>query len=376
MAEFRFAALSKDGTRVSGSIALENEESLAQYLKERELVPLKWRKKIRPSQPRAGLYSFILQLTPLIKAGLPLSEALAVMDNEQARDLQRRLNMGQSLSVAAAHNPEFFDHRSQALLSAAQASGNLSGALETLLRLLTRQRNTRKKLISLLLYPAMIATVCSFVVGALLFFAIPSLKELFPKVPSTGLTAFVFSASDTAVAHEVGIVITLSILLCGAIFFRRKVKRFFLTMLPLKRFQVVAVLGPLFSTLGALVSAGVPLTESIAIATTITEAPWATKWLHAVKRHIEQGGKMSTEFPEWIPSLAQKLTIVGEQTGTLGPAFLQIANLFEEETDRKTQALMQALMPALLVVMGLIVASLMAAVLVPLTDPSLIAGDL
>lgn len=85
---------------------------------------------------------------------------------------------------------------------------------------------------------------------------------------------------------------------------------------------------------------------------------------------------MSTEFPEWIPSLAQKLTIVGEQTGTLGPAFLQIANLFEEETDRKTQALMQALMPALLVVMGLIVASLMAAVLVPLTDPSLIAGDL
>src|SRR5690606_3689121 len=84
------------------------------------------------------------------------------------------------------------------MVANAEKTGSLSHALQELVEMLSKQEKVKKQLLTALLYPALLSGFCLIVLSSLLFYVIPSLKELFEGKDLHPFTKIVFATSALA----------------------------------------------------------------------------------------------------------------------------------------------------------------------------------
>ncbi len=76
-----------------------------------------------------------------------------------------------------------------------------------------------------------------------------------------------------------------------------------------------------------------------------------------------------TEFiklKKMFPSLVVQMISVGEETGTLSKMLAEVADFYENETQRAIKTLLTMLEPIMIVVMGLLVGGILITLMMPL----------
>jgi len=206
MGVFHYRAVKADGQRLKGSIEATTIDEAKRLLREQQLIILGLEEAATTRQKDLNMsfeqrVIFTSQLSSLLEANVPLYESLEALEEQAQGDssqavisaLREQIRKGISFSTALGGYPDTFSPLFRAIVVAGESVGRLDGALLRLSQLLTADRQSRQKLISALLYPAILALLLIAALCILIFFVIPSIEGLFEGRELPFFTTFVLS---------------------------------------------------------------------------------------------------------------------------------------------------------------------------------------
>ncbi len=343
---------------------------------------------------RIKLEQFIIfnqQFMTLIRAGLPILTALELLAKRQRNDyfrtvlenVRERVKSGEMLSHAFEAQNVASKIYTTTLL-AGEKSGNLE---EVLSRYITFQRialSFRKKLLSSLIYPALLFTAMTALFIVLIVFVVPKFgdlySELHAELPPT--TAFLLAVGRSS--HEYALWVTIALLALAFGFWRWKnspsgAESFdhFRMHLPLLgdiwlKYQVA-----IFSrTMSTLLSGGIPLVSAMETAGSSMDSRMMSRAVSDSAKLVREGRPLSGALTETrvFPELAVEMVEVGESTGALPGMLTSIAEFYEEDVQTALSAALSLIEPVILIFMGLVVGFVLLSLYVPIFTIGASAG--
>lgn len=387
MTLFRYRALSPQGRKKTGvidadSLSEAKEKLRAHKILVTELFIEKKQKEIILS--RMQLAVFTDELYQLLKAGLPLYESLVTIEEKYTDqslhplflDLCDRLKAGERLSSILSRYQKSFDQIYISMVRAAEETGDLTGVFSRLSKLVSKQYQMRKKIVSSLFYPGFIALFCVIVVNVLLFVVVPSMQELYEGRKLHPLTSVVLSLSLFMQANAFALFFSLGI----GIFFlfftfrtengKKRLQKIFFKIPFIHSFVIQSSLIRFCRALSVLLSGGVPLVEALALSRKILRQYELEQAVEFAEKGILKGIDLSDGLAQSkvIPRLVIRMLATAEETGDQAGALQNLAGIYEEEIEKDLSRITALLQPALIVFLGIVVGVILLSVLLPLTD--------
>lgn len=403
MAVFDYVAADAGGRTVTGSLTAADETAARTALGRRRLMPLEVSvgqgagagANRRPSARAARLDSRTLALTTRQLATLvsvaPIEEALRTIALQAERPAVRRVlegvhggvMEGRRLSDAMSLQGQAFPPLYRAMVAAGEASGALAPILERLADGLERDQLVRGKVITALVYPAVLAIVALGVIGALMTFVVPKVVDQFDSMNQTLplLTRLVIGLSD--LLRNWGWLATIVLVLAGAagaVALRNPAVRLRVDT-ALLRLPVIGRLtrdlhgAKMARTLSTMIAAGLPVLEGL----TITGRTVSNRALRAatglMADAVREGGGLSAAMRRAgvFPPILVHMTASGESSGRLEPMLERAADYLEREFATFTAVMLSLLEPAIIVVMGGVVAVIVLSILLPILQINTLA---
>ena len=381
---FSYSAKSNTGELSQGVLEAANRFVAAHDLRTRGLTPLSvaeqeagWLEKFGTLEKifeTVGIGEQVIltkNLSGMLKAGLPLSRALSVIEKQTknktlngiVNSLLRDINSGETFSAALAKYPKVFSKLFTAMVRAGEESGNLSGALLDVGENLEKAQTLGKKVRGALIYPGVILSAM-VVIGILMFaFVVPTLAGTFQEL---GVTLPLSTRLLIAVGNFFANHLLLSFaLLFGAVLgivalFRAKFMARYIDFSILK----IPVVGNLARelntartarTMSSLLASGVAITRAVEITEEVVQNVYYQQVLRAVRATVEKGEPFSKIFAantKLYPIMMSEMAAVGEETGKLSDMLREIALFYEGEIENKTKNLSVIIEPVLMIVIG------------------------
>ncbi len=394
MARFQYSALSPAGEIISGELDGPDAASIIERLHERALLPIRAVEK-RPqfvgsvtlrrsaSRPLAARDLALLsqQLARLLKASLPLDRALEILadlaESKRAGAVMRRtlerVRDGASLSEAMAAQEKAFPHSYINVIRAGEAGGALQAVLSRVAEFLVRSEAARQKVVSALIYPAILCIVAVWAVGIVLTVVLPQFEPMFreagAQLPASTrivmlvgdglrsnwwmlLTAVVMAAAGWRwLMPRPGIALLRDRLILGMPFVGGWVAKF-----EIARFS---------RTLGVLLGNGVPAARALTLSGATVGNRALASAIEAASVRFKEGEGLARPLARTgqFPGLAIQLIQIGEETGRLEELLPQLADIYDEEVQRTLERLLALLVPAIIIAMGVMIATIIAAVM-------------
>ena len=156
---------------------------------------------------KKDLIFWLTQLSTYIKSGIPLTEAMRILSKQMAknRNMKRlfdaiiyNLTLGESFSNALAKQGKTFPALLISMIKTAEATGELEATLDDMSNYYTEIENTRKAMVSALMYPTIITVFSIGVVTFILLYVIPQFSGIYESAGATlnPFTQFLLDASD------------------------------------------------------------------------------------------------------------------------------------------------------------------------------------
>jgi len=354
----------------------------ARLAKQRLNIPFLKREKV----PLKDLAVYSRQLSVLIDAELPLIQSLGILEEQQKNKYFREViktvkldvEAGSTLNQAKKKHPKAFDDLYCNLVASGEQSGSLDIMLRRLSEFIEKNVRLRSKVKQAMIYP--VAILCFSVVVAIfmLWKVIPVFATIFRDLGAElpWLTASVVKLSEFVEKNILFVFIGLiALVLAGRYYRNTKQGRWATDRFLLK----VPIIGPLLNkvsltrltrTLSTLVSGGVPMLESLKIASTTAGNVIIESQVLEARKLVSEGKTLNESFREAgkFPTMMLQMINVGEATGTLDEMLNKLANFYDEEVDVAVSALLSILEPILLIFVGLIVGGLVISMYLPIFD--------
>lgn len=337
----------------------------------------------RAVKPR-DVVIFTRQLTTMIDAGMPLVQILEILSSQtdnkvfgkQIREVKESVEAGATLSEALRKFPKTWDELYVNMVQAGEIGGILDTILARLSVYMEKMLSLKRKIKGAMIYPATIISVAIIVTLILLVFVIPVFAELFTSfgraLPAP--TQIVINISNFTIAY-------LHFMIVGAILFAIGVRQTYKTeggrMFIDKMLLKLPILGELlrkasiarFSrTLGTLVSAGVPILDSLTITARTAGNKVIEKAGFMIRESISQGRTMSEPMlqSKVFPPMVCQMVGAGEMTGAIDQMLQKIADFYEDEVDVAVNNLTALMEPLVIVVLGTIIGGLVVSMYLPI----------
>lgn len=406
MALFYYHALSKEGKRVSGQIDASTALGAREQLTKMGLYPIKIESTVSKTaaQPwyrrffRRGIslkdkIFFTKQLGVLLKAGVPLVQALELLIDQTEGNLKNivialrdGIKEGRSLADGLSRFPEAFDSIYIQLVRAGEATGKLEVILDRLNDFLERREEIRKKVTGALRYPIFQLIIITLVVIALLAFVVPQIASVFKGQNLTlpFVTRLLLGSSEFVQDHYIILLILLAVIYGLYRFWKSTpsgaytIDSWKLKLPVIGYFSKTGAIVQFSRTLGMLVEGGVNLAESLNIVVKIVDNKVLVNALEKAKENIIKQGKIAQYLKETklFPPVAIYLINTGEQSGQLDSMLLTVARYYEDDLKERADALSSLLGPVMLVVMFMVVGFVIAAVMLPIQNLTNMADKL
>ncbi|ABF90238.1 general secretion pathway protein F [Myxococcus xanthus DK 1622] len=327
---------------------------------------------------------FTRQLSTLLGAGVTLVESLSALVDQVEKerfkralsDIKQRVNEGSSLAEAMGQHPKIFPSIYVNMVRAGEASGALDAVLTRLADFTENQARLQQKILSTMLYPAIMMVVGGGILVALMVFVVPKVTKIFETMKATLplSTRFLIASSNF---FQSWWFILLPAMALGVVLFMRwtkspsgKPKWDRITL----KAPVVGNLVRLLSisrfarTLSTLLKSGVPLLAAMDIVKAIMTNTVLAEVVEKARDSIREGEsianplKRSGEFPP----LVYHMVAIGERSGQLEEMLTSVADNYETQVNVRISALTSLLEPLLIVVMGAVIAFVALSILMPI----------
>ena len=332
------------------------------------------------------LMIFTRQLATLIDSGLPLLRSLNVLARQERDPVLKRttealsdsVQGGNTFSDSLAQHPKIFNELYVSMVKAGELGGVLEVVLERLAEFQEKAQKIKGKVLSAMIYPAIVMTMAVAIMGFLLVFIVPRFEAIFKDMlgdkPLPGITIFVisisrFAQSNWAILIGAGIALIVGIKVLGRTSGGRSLLDQFKLRLPLFGDLIRKTSISRFSrTLGTLVSSGVSILQALNITRDTAGNTVIANAISQVHDRVKEGESIvqpletSGAFPPMVVSMID----VGEETGQLPDMLLKIADVYDGEVDNSVAALTSILEPIMIVFLAVVVGTIVIALFLPL----------
>jgi type IV pilus assembly protein PilC len=327
------------------------------------------RQENAPLMNERELMFFTRQLATMLKAGLPMLQALDVLTrgnqwSEPARrllaDVRRGVESGRPLSVTLAKYPRQIDALYLHLVRAGEHAGSLETILERLADHKERMRALKNRIRSAFYYPAFIAVVALVVIAIVLTFN-PALNA----DAATAADLPLFARLMIFFGHHWLLFLALPVGAVWGLFrawktspgFRQSADSILLQIPPFSNLIRLSALARWSRTLATFYAAGVPLLDALERVSSATGNHVYNEASHRIWLAVKGGASLTkaVNASRLFPLAAQQMVATGEAAGALDTTLNKLAEYYEMEVNTTTKALTSLLTPILTVITGIIV---------------------
>lgn len=412
MPRFLYVARDKNGKKITGYDEVSSADELTGRLQSKELMVInivsesseipnlkqKTRVAGRKTQLRrsrvthADLVLFCRQLATLLGAGVTILKSLDIISKQISslkfynaiNEVKKGMQGGLSLHEAMSKHPKIFSELWVNLVESGEASGNLAIVLDRLAVSLERDAAFRSKIISALIYPAILMFAGT---GALLFLTIkiiPTFAELFKgfKIELPLLTRILVSVSDFMRHGIIFIIIGVFV----GIFM---IKRYIATSDGRRRYEKFKINLPVFgdffralaverfsSGMATLIESGVPLLYSLEITEHSVGNVIMADIVRQIKEDVRQGKPLNytLERSTFFEPLVVQMVAIGEEIGELPQMFKRINTFYQEQVETFLIRFTSMFEPMILLFMGGIIGIMVIGMFLPIFQLSSVGG--
>lgn len=372
LGKYSWTAVDGDGRLSRGAVEAMDSRAVAEWLHRDGRAVLSVSRRQWPPRnlhiehiSRRDLIHFTYKLLPLIASHLTLDHALGILRGELKKhrlrnamlSVRRDMHHGAPLSEALSRQDDIFNRDYVCAVRAGEESGNLAKSLSMIGQYLEWLDHTRRRVVSALAYPLVVAIAMAILGNVLAFYVVPVFMHLYERLGVRMLTPLptriLFAVSGAVrdywyVSPLLGAVVLVVYLLRHRIPGLREMTHRIALRLPL--------IGEMLRQLQALqfcrffqllhesgVDTKRALHEAQGVMTNIPMQRSVREILH----RLDQGVSLSEAFrrnPDFPPLVAEHLH-VGEEAGNVGQALEYVIRYYDAELDYSIRRFIGALGP-------------------------------
>jgi general secretion pathway protein F len=389
MPVFEYKGLNKLGRNVKGVIDTDNVRTAKSRLKRDGVFVTEIKDKTKAQKKSKSASSantgkvnihdlsmMTRQLATLIKANIPLVDALAAVseqvENETLAvimaDLRNFVNEGGSFHKGLLKYPKVFDTIYVSLVEAGEMSGSLDVILLRLAEFKEAQSDLNARVKSALLYPVLMVIVTILVLGILFVFVIPKITEVFESTPELQMPWYSQAVIDIS----------------GLLFFnwkrtpagRAQWDAIFLKLPVVGKIGRIIAVSRFTRTLSTLLNGGVPMLSAMGIVRNVVDNETIARAIDIGRENISEGESIAGPLKKsgQFPPIVIHMINIGEKTGELENMLTQLSDSYDFQVKNSVEGLTSLMGPVMIVVMGCVIGVIVFAVMVPMFELSSLGG--
>lgn len=385
---FSWEGVDRAGKKVRGEMRAASETVVANSLRRQSIKVSKIKKqtfKGGGSIKEKEIALFTRQLATMTRAGVPLLQAFEIAARSTGNNRLSRLLLevkgdietGNSLAVSFKRHPMQFDDLYCNLVAAGEQAGILDAILDRLAVYKEKTLALKGKIKAAMFYPAIVIVIAVVVVAIIMWFVIPSFKQVFTSFGADlpWLTNVVVGMSDWFVQFWY-IVAIIPVIIFFALWYtwkrvpavRHAIDRMSLKLPVLGEILEKASVARWTRTLATMFAAGVPLVDAL---NAVGGASGNQVFLEATKRiqtNVSTGTALTVAMEDTnvFPNMALQMTRIGEETGALDNMLSKVADFYEREVDEAVSALSSLIEPIMIVFLGVVIGTIVVAMYLPI----------
>jgi type IV pilus assembly protein PilC len=391
---YTYKAVDEDGKNVLGRIEAVNVFDLEQRLARMGLdlvngAPSRGRSRLIGGArvSRQELINFCFHLEQLSSAGVPVVDGLMdlreSMDNARFREVVsgmiEAIEGGRSLSQALAEFPEVFGKVFVSLVRSGEQTGKLSDVLKSLTESLKWEDELAAQTKKLMMYPAFVGSIVLLVTFFLMIYLVPQMtgfiRNMGQEVPlQTRILIEVshFFVNFWWVVVAAPFVIWFGLKLAARTYpaVEYTIDRYKISMPLVGPILRKIILSRFASSFAMMYASGITVLDAIRSSEEIVGNKPLENALRTAGQQIAEGKNLTAAFEDaaLFPPLVIRMLKIGENTGGLDTALLNVSYFYNREVREGISKLQAMIEPALTLVLGLILGWVMLAVLGPVYD--------
>ena len=345
----------------------------------------KLRSKKHAAIKNDDVISFFQQLSTLLTAGTPLLRSLQVAGEqsesekliEVLRALAAQVAGGATLNESMLKHPKLFDNQWIEMIKAGERSGRLAETIEELTEYIKIRRAIRGKVVSAMIYPAIMVFVLAASLILMLGKVVPTFAEFLTdfgqELPA--VTQVVIGASEFVQSHALHIVF-------GPLIFGFALRYYFRTESGSRNKEGLLIRMPLMGQLAVestmerfshnlalLLKSGTPLLEALRIMPELFKSQGVYSptfaWIY------ESVGKgtglaVSMERTGLFTPLVVNMIKVGEESGTLIDVLEEVSAFYRAKVEVLVTRVTGMMEPIIVIFMGVSVGTILMSIYLPM----------
>lgn len=400
MPNYDYVGVDKRGKKVKGTMEADSPKMLRQLLKQRgiyitqigagrkagqsilsaEVDFAAMFEKITPQD----ISIFTRQLATLVKARIPLADALAACTEQVDKPKLKKIlvkirsdvNEGMSFAHSLEQYSDVFGPLYSSMIRSGEASGTLDAILVRLAEFSEASVKLRQNIVSAMMYPVIMISVGALILVGLFVFVIPQITQIFADSGQTlpFVTRLIITISHLLQDYLLWLVI-------GSLILFRAFKKYVNKDHGRRRWDQLKLKFPVFGelfllvdlsrftkTLATLLTSGVPLLTALEITKNVLDNRILYEAVEKARVAVKEGHALATPLKESgrFPNMLIHMISVGERSGALEEMLGVVAETYENQVENKVSRLTTLLEPLMIVFMGGTIAVVVFAVLMPI----------
>lgn len=393
--EFSYVAVNEKNRKYRNRMTANTKEEVKRKLEQRGLIAISidevkkgsqedipiWQRDLGGSKDvhtikisNKRLLTFMHQMALMIRSGISLSVAMAVMcDTEKDKNMLRILQeitanlyngitLSQSLSSFKTFPTVYVN-----IIQTGEANGRLDEAFDKCVSLLKKEITLKNKIRGAMIYPIFLLILTIALIIVMSIVVLPAFKDLFESFGSELpiMTQITMGISDVllhfgwlVVLIIVAIVVTLRILYKKNYTFCMWWSTFQLKIPIIGEVLRLNQLTRFANMMATLTSSGVNILFALELSRDVVGNKFMSDCLNQVIEDVRIGTPINislSRYPKAFDPLFVSMIRVGEESGMLSDSLNKMADMYDEQATDATQRMTDAMTPAMTIIIAGIV---------------------
>lgn len=393
--EFSYVAVNEKNRKYRNRMTANTKEEVKRKLEQRGLIAISidevkkgsqedipiWQRDLGGTKDvhtlkisNKRLLTFMHQMALMIRSGISLSVAMAVMcDTEKDKNMLRILQeitanlyngitLSQSLSSFKTFPTVYVN-----IIQTGEANGRLDEAFDKCVSLLKKEITLKNKIKGAMIYPIFLLILTIALIIVMSIVVLPAFKDLFESFGSELpiMTQITMGISDVLLHYGwlvvliiVAIVVTLRILYKKNYSFCMWWSTFQLKIPIIGEVLRLNQLTRFANMMATLTSSGVNILYSLELSRDVVGNKFMSDCLNQVIEDVRIGTPINislSRYPKAFDPLFVSMIRVGEESGMLSDSLNKMADMYDEQATDATQRMTDAMTPAMTIIIAGIV---------------------
>lgn len=348
---------------------------------------------LRPGPARGSRFPLLLfnrEFVALLEAGLNVVPALETLAEKESAEgvgavlehLLQRLRRGDALSDALEEMPHAFPPLYVATVRSNERTGGLVEALTRFGSYQSQMEQVRAKVMSALIYPALLMVAGAGVAGLLLFYVVPRFRRVFEEMntPLPLFSRLLVAWGRLVENHGVLMLAGIAVLAFAAasVLSKPRSRQWLMERVATlpglsERFRIFQF-ARFYRTLAMLQRSGVPIAGALGIGAGLLGGKLRAA-MDEAQAAVRDGMAFSAamERSQLTTPVAYRLLLVGENSGQMPEMLNRIASFYEDQLSRWIERFTRLFEPLLMAVIGVVIGMVVVFLYMPIFE---IAGSI